>query len=229
MGFKLDKIIPWGRSIKEYIGMFHLIPGELNLSILDCGGGPASFNAQMTRQGYKVISCDPLYQFSVDEIADRIQETYQTVIDGVNANSANYVWHNLESPEQMGKIRMEAMNHFLDDFPLGLLQGRYVLDKLPNLSFKDRQFDLALCSHLLFTYSDHLSLDFHLSSIQELCRVAKEVRIFPLINLSGEQSSLLLPVLNKLQQNGYIAEVKQVNYEFQKGGNKLLSVSFTDK
>lgn len=224
MGFKLDKIIPWGRSIQEYIGMFHLTSDELNLAILDCGGGPASFNAEMTHRGYKVISCDPIYQFSADEIARRIHETYQTVIDGVKANSANYVWQNIESAEQMGKIRMEAMNQFLDDFPLGLSQGRYVLDELPNLSFKDRQFDLALVSHLLFTYTDHLSIDFHINSIHELCRVAQEVRIFPLLNVSGEQSSLLLQVIEKLQQSGYKAEIQQVNYEFQKGGNKLLSV-----
>ncbi len=225
MGFKLDKIIPWGRSLNEYIGMFDLTLDELNLAILDCAGGPASFNADMTRQGYKVISCDPIYQFSADEIAGRIEETYQTVIDGVKTNSANYVWQNIESPEQMGIIRMEAMNKFLDDFTLGLEQGRYVLDKLPNLSFKDKQFDLALCSHLLFTYSDHLSKDFHLNSIKELCRVAKQVRIFPLLNVSGERASLLLPVIEELQQSGYRAEIKQVNYEFQKGGNQLLSVS----
>ncbi|WP_009634579.1 hypothetical protein [Synechocystis sp. PCC 7509] len=225
MGFKLDKIIPWGRSTKEYIGMFDLTPQELNLAMLDCGGGPSSFNAQMTRQGCKVISCDPLYQFSADEIAGRIQETYQTVIDGVKANSTNYVWHNIESPEQLGIIRMEAMSKFLEDFSLGLQQKRYVLDKLPSLSFTDKQFDLALCSHLLFTYSDHLSIEFHYNSIQELCRVAKEVRIFPLLNISGEESSFLLPVLQNLKQSGYKAEIKQVNYEFQKGGNKLLSVS----
>ncbi|PSB32144.1 SAM-dependent methyltransferase [Chlorogloea sp. CCALA 695] len=225
MGFKLDKIILWGRSLKEYIGMFNLTPDEFNLSILDCGGGPASFNAQMTSQGHKVISCDPIYQFSADEISGRIQETYQTVIDGLKANLANYVWQNIESPEQLGKIRMEAMNQFLNDFPLGLQEGRYVLDELPNLSFKDRQFDLALVSHLLFTYSDHLSLEFHLNSIKELCRVAKEVRIFPLLNISGEQSDLLLPVLQELDNSGYKAGIQQVDYEFQKGGNQLLKVS----
>ncbi|MBW4665274.1 MAG: SAM-dependent methyltransferase [Chroococcus sp. CMT-3BRIN-NPC107] len=225
MGFKLDKIILWGRSVTEYIGMFGLTPNELDLAILDCAGGPASFNAQMNSQGCKVISCDPIYQFSADEIAERIQATYQTVINGVKANSTNYVWRNIESPDQMGEIRTRAMSQFLEDFPLGLQQGRYVVDELPSLSFKDKQFDLALCSHLLFTYSDCLSLEFHLNSIEELCRVAKEVRLFPLLNVSGEQSSLLLPVLQELQQNGYTAEIKQVDYEFQKGGNKLLKVT----
>ena len=225
MGFKLDKIILWGRSLNEYIGMFNLTPDEFNLAILDCGGGPASFNAQMTHRGHKVISCDPIYQFSADEINGRIQETYQILIDGLKANLANYVWQNIESPEQLGKIRMQAMNQFLEDFPLGLSQGRYVVDELPNLSFKERQFDLALVSHLLFTYSDHLSLEFHLNSIKELCRVAQEVRIFPLLNISGEQSELLLPVIENLQQSGYKAETQRVNYEFQKGANQLLKVS----
>lgn len=225
MGLKLASIIPWGRSIQEYIGMFALTPQELSLSILDCAGGPASFNAQMTSRGYDVISCDPIYQFTADEIARRIQDTYQILIDGVKANANNYVWHNIESPEQMGKIRMEAMKQFLADFPVGLQQGRYVVDELPKLSFSDRQFDLAVCSHLLFTYSDHLAADFHLNSIRELCRVAKEVRIFPLLNLSGETSNLLTPVIDQLQKQGYTTKIKLVDYEFQKGGNKFLSVS----
>ncbi len=225
MGFKLEKIIPWGRSLKEYMGMFHLTPDELNLAILDCGGGPASFNVEMTSQGCNVISCDPIYQFSADEINERIQETYQILIDGLKANLANYIWQNIESPEQLGKIRMEAMKNFLNDFPLGLQEGRYVLDELPSLSFKARQFNLALVSHLLFTYSDHLSIEFHLNSIKELCRVAQEVRIFPLLNISGEQSSLLLPVIEELKQSGYKVEIQQVDYEFQKGGNNLLSIS----
>lgn len=224
MGFKLASIIPWGRSVREYVGMFALTSEELKLTILDCAGGPASFNAQMTRQGYNVVSCDPIYQFSADEIAGRIQDTYQMVVDGVKANVDNYVWRNLDSPEHMGKVRMEAMEEFLADFPMGLQQRRYVVDELPELSFSDRQFDLALCSHLLFTYSDHLSAKFHIDSIQELCRVANEVRIFPLLNLSGETSNLLTQVIDTLQQQGYTTEIKPVDYEFQKGGNKLLSV-----
>lgn len=46
-----------------------------------------------------------------------------------------------------------------------------------------RSFDLAVCSHLLFLYSEHLSEDFHVESIKELCRVAGEARIFPLLEL----------------------------------------------
>jgi hypothetical protein len=120
MGFNLEKVIPWGRSMGEYIQMFNLTLEELKLNILDCGGGPASFNAEMTRQGYKVISCDPVYQFTADEIDQRIQDTYEIVIKGVKANQQDYLWHDIQSPEIMGEIRMTAMRKFLADLPFAL-------------------------------------------------------------------------------------------------------------
>lgn len=225
MSFKLENVVPWGRSMQEYVRMFDLTPDELKLSILDCAGGPASFNVELTHLGYKVISCDPIYQFTTDEIHQRIQDTYQTIINGVRATKDNFVWQDIHSPEQLGEIRMAAMRQFLDDFPLGISEGRYVTDELPVLSFNTSQFDLALCSHLLFTYSDQLGVEFHLNSILEICRVAKEVRVFPLlVNFSGETSPLLQPVMDELQKRGYKVEIKQVPYEFQKGGNKMLCI-----
>jgi SAM-dependent methyltransferase len=225
MDLKLEKVVPWGRSSEEYIRMFDLTPDDLNLRILDCAGGPASFNAEMTCQGYQVVSCDPIYQFSAEQIAQRIQETYQTVINTAKATREYFVWQDIESPEKLGQIRMSAMQQFLEDFPLGIQQGRYVNGELPMLPFNTAQFELALCSHFLFTYSDVLSQEFHLASIQELCRVAGEVRIFPLLNNFSSEVSPLLPfVMQELAAQGYHLEIKQVPYEFQKGGNQLLRI-----
>ena len=225
MSFKLEKVVPWGRSLEEYIRMFDLTPDELHLRILDCAGGPASFNAQMTRQGYNVISCDPIYEFSADEIAQRIKQTYQTVIDGAKATQEYYIWHDIHSPEQLGQIRMAAMQQFLEDLPRGIQQGRYIIGELPVLPFDSDRFDLAVCSHFLFTYSELLSLEFHIASIQEMCRVADEVRIFPLLNQYSRRVSPLLPlVMQELAAQGYSLEIKQVPYEFQKGGNQLLQI-----
>lgn len=226
MTFKLENVVPWGRSMQEYVRMFDLKPEELKLNILDCGGGPASFNAEMTQQGYSVISCDPIYQFTAAEIARRVQETYQTIIDGTKIHYDRFVWQDIPSPDELGKIRIAAMHKFIADFPLGLQQGRYVIDELPHLSFQAYQFDLALCSHFLFTYSDNLSLDFHISAISEMCRVAKEVRIFPLlVQFSGEISPWLQPVMDEMQKQGYQVEIRQVAYQFQKGGDRLLTVT----
>ena len=225
MSFKLENVVPWGRLMEEYVRMFDLTPDELKLNILDCAGGPASFNVEMTCLRYKIISCDPIYQFTASEIEQRVQDTYQAVINGVQVNFDRFVWQDIQSPAQLGKIRIAAMRQFLEDFPQGIKEGRYVIDELPVLSFNTAQFDLALCSHFLFTYSEQLGVDFHLASILEMCRVAKEVRIFPLlVNFSEETSPLLQIVMNDLQQRGYKVEIKQVPYEFQNGGNKMLCI-----
>jgi ubiquinone/menaquinone biosynthesis C-methylase UbiE len=205
--------------------MFSLSPADSPQKILDCGGGPASFNVEMTDRGYSVVSCDPIYQFSVSEIEQRIQATYAPIVEGVRANRDRYVWHTIQSPEQLGEIRLTAMRRFLADFPTGLQSGRYVVDQLPTLSFRTGQFDLALCGHLLFTYSDQLSTEFHLNAIRELCRVANEVRIFPILDVSGDVSPILPIVLEELPQQGYSLAIKPVSYEFQRGGNQLLQVS----
>uniref|UniRef100_A0ACD5H195 SAM-dependent methyltransferase n=1 Tax=Desertifilum tharense IPPAS B-1220 TaxID=1781255 RepID=A0ACD5H195_9CYAN len=189
MGFSLDRVVPWGRSHSEYLQMFALTPSDLQLNLLDCASSPASFNAEMTQQAYRVISCDPIYQFSAAEIHQRIQDTYPQIIQGVEANRDDYLWRGeICSPAQLGEVRMAAMSQFLADFPQGKTQGRYIAAELPNLPFGDRAFDLALCSHLLFSYSAQLSAAFHLEAVRELCRIAQQVRIFPLVTLSGEPS-----------------------------------------
>lgn len=225
MGLKLENVVPWGRSLEEYSRMFDLSENDLKLNILDCAAGPASFNVEMHRQGYSVTSCDPIYQFTPAEIEKRIQDTYSNLIAGIEANRSSYIWQDIHSPTELGGIRMKAMSQFLEDFSLGLQQKRYLIDALPNLSFEDKQFDLALCSHFLFTYSEHFSEEFHLASILELCRVAKEVRVFPLLKLNGERSPYLQPLVKALNKQGCQIEIKPVNYEFQIGGNQLLVVS----
>lgn len=226
MSIKLEQVIPWGRCLDEYMGMFNLKSADCELEILDCAGGPASFNVEMTRRGSKVISCDPVYQFSAVEIGDRIQATYQTVIDGVTANLDDFVWTNIADPSQLGEVRMAAMQQFLADLPLGIEQGRYVTAELPFLPFQNGQFDLALCSHFLFAYSHLLSVEFHIAAITEMCRVAKEVRIFPLLqSFSSEVSEWLEPTIKELEKAGFGVELQQVAYEFQKGGNKMLRVT----
>lgn len=59
--------------------MFGLTSREMSDRILDWAGGPSSFNVEVTREGRKVISCGPIYRFTADEIASRIEETYKTI------------------------------------------------------------------------------------------------------------------------------------------------------
>lgn len=226
MAAPLDNVAPWGRSLEEYVRMFDLSATDLQSRILDCAGGPASFNAEMHRRGVTVVSSDPIYGFSAADIARRIDETYETILKTTEETRDRFVWREIESPEHLGKIRMGAMKRFLDDLPNGLAQGRYRAGELPALPFRDREFDLALCSHFLFTYSEILTLEFHFASIRELCRVAREARIFPLLPSFGQaHSPHVAPVLEHLRAEGYRCEIGRVPYEFQCGGNEMLSVS----
>lgn len=224
MGFSLENVVPWGRSFDEYVEMFRLNEQDLSGKILGCGDGPASFNATLSRQGGDVVSVDPIYHFTATEIQYRINESYEIVLNQVRQHADTFVWDSIPSPEALGRIRMEAMDAFLADFSLGVSGGRYIAGALPNLPFKDRQFDLALCSHFLFLYSEQYSVDFHLASIQELFRVATEVRIFPLLELNGSVSRHLAPVMCELKKHGYTVAEEVVIYEFQKNGNKMLRI-----
>lgn len=221
---KLDSIVPWGRSFDEYVRMLDLRPHELTLKILDCAGGPSSFNAEMHERGHRVVSCDPLYAFPVAAIAQRISETLSRILDATRANRHNFLWRDFPSPNALAEARKAAMDKFLQDLPIGLSEGRYCTDELPTLSFPDSRFDLALCSHFLFTYSSLLGLELHLASIREMCRVAAEARIFPLVEqFANGRSPLLAQVIEKLRAEGYRCEIRRVPYEFQIGGNEMLS------
>jgi hypothetical protein len=204
---KLDEIVPWGRTLEEYKSMFSLSETNLSTKILGCGDGPASFNAEMTELGYSVVSIDPVYQFSAEQIEQRVRATYEQVISQVKQNSHNYIWKNFQDADELGKARLNAMEKFLLDYEIGKVSERYSDQSLPSLDFSDNQFELCVCSHLLFLYSEQLSLDFHMASIHELLRIASEIRIFPLLKLDGETSPYLELVTEDLSSKGYSTQI----------------------
>jgi len=222
--FTLDTVVPWGRSFDEYQRMFDLRENELAGPILGCGDGPASFNAEATARGLRVTSSDPLYQFDAAQIQGRIDATSRDVLDQTRRNAHEFVWSTIPSVEELGRVRMAAMRAFLEDYPSGRASGRYVEASLPTLPFATDAFDLALCSHFLFLYSAHLGAPFHLEAVRELCRVAREVRIFPLLALGGVPSPFVAAVTSALQSSGYTADILTVPYEFQRGGNQMLRI-----
>jgi hypothetical protein len=227
MSFALDQIVPWGRSYDEHVSMFSLTKDDLNLSILGCADGPSSFNYGLTKRGGQIISVDPLYKYTKEQIARRIKDTQNEVLYQTRQNEYEFIWSTIHSVEELGRIRISAMQEFLGDYEEGLEEGRYVPESLPSLSFVDKQFQLALCSHFLFLYSEHLDLDFHINSVHEMCRVAYEVRIFPLLKLGSMPSPYVEPVIKNIEKMGYRAEIVRVEYEFQRGGNKMLKICRT--
>jgi uncharacterized protein (DUF952 family) len=229
MAFTLDEVVPWGRSFDEYVAMFALSDDDLARRILGMADGPASFNARLTKRGGSAISADPLYRWSAPQIRERIRDVTPTVLEQARANADGFIWTtHIRSLEELRRLRESAMDEFLGDYESADARVRYVDAALPALPFADAQFDLALCSHFLFLYSEQESLLFHVDAILELCRVAAEVRIFPLLELSGAPSRHVQPVLDALDARGMAARRQRVSYEFQRGGNEMLVISRAD-
>jgi hypothetical protein len=204
--------------------MFALSDADLSASILGCADGPASFNAEATARGHSVISCDPIYRFSTGQIRERIRDTTEVILDQARRNRHEFVWTSIQSVEQLRDVRTSSMATFLDDFEAGKRQGRYLVAELPTLPFRGAAFRLAVCSHLLFLYSEQLSEDFHVSAALEMCRVADEVRIFPLVALGAVRSGHVAAVTERLRQAGHAVRIEKVDYEFQRGGNEMMRV-----
>lgn len=222
--FTLDQVVPWGRSFDEYRRMFALTDEDLRAKTIGCGDGPASFNAEATRRGSTVISCDPIYRYDGQQLRERIASTYDTILEQTRHNAGEFVWTTIRSIDELGRVRMAAMNDFLNDYMPGRTAGRYIDAALPHLPFDAASFDLALSSHFLFLYTTQLGEAFHRAAIGEMCRVATEVRIFPLLALGAVPSPLVEPMAEEWRERDFTVSIEEVPYEFQRGGNRMMRI-----
>ncbi|MBR1742058.1 MAG: SAM-dependent methyltransferase [Lachnospiraceae bacterium] len=223
MAFLLDSVVPWGRNIDEYKAMFLLNDEDKKKKIAGFGDGPASFNSQATKEGYFVKSFDIIYQFSKEQLEKRIEEVRLTVMQQIEENKDNYVWTTISNLKELETVRMSAMKEFLRDYEIGKSEERYIYYELPNqLPYENEEFDIGLSSHFLLMYTS-LGYDFHIASINEMLRVCKEVRIFPICDLDGKSTKLIDDVMAYLSKK-YSVEIKETEYEFQKGANRLLKI-----
>ena len=222
--FDFKTAVPWGRSFAEYRAFFALDELAPGAKVLDCGAGPSSFSVEAAEQGLSVCAADPLYSVSAGRIARRIEEVRPTMLASIRQAQARFVWDHYGTPEKQEAVRLAAMQRFLADFGSRQRRTEYVAAALPSLPFRDQAFDLALSSHFLLLYSKQFDLAFHLEAIRELLRVARRLRIFPLLDLDGRRSQHLEPLRQALASDGFESEVVRVDYEFQKGGNEMLRV-----
>lgn len=223
MAFKLNSVVPWGRNFEEYRLMFRLTEDDLKKKLAGFGDGPACFNRELTERGGSAVSFDPIYQFSRKDIERRINEVRVTVMEQTLQNRGNYIWTKIKSPEELENIRMSAMKRFLEDYDKGRAEGRYVYHELPDrLPFEADHFDIGLSSHFLLMYTS-LGYDFHIAAMTEMLRVCREIRVFPTVDLDAEKTELIDKVISHFREM-FRVEIVSTDYEFQKGGNKMLSI-----
>ena len=224
MALRLEEIVPFGRSFDEYSRFFALTEEDLGRRIISVADGPAGFNAEMNRLGHTVTSVDPVYEFTGREIERRFREVVDNIIDQVKATPGDWTWDYHKSPEGLRRNRERALETFLADYDDGKAEGRYVTGSLPNLPYPDKSFDVALCSHFLFLYSEKLGYEFHRDSVLEMLRVAGEARIFPIVDLTPARSVHVDPLAKELESRGFTVEFRKVDYEIQRGGNEMMRV-----
>ncbi len=142
----------------------------------------------------------------------------------IGAHPDSFVWDWHPSPASHAALRRRSLETFLTDY--ARRPGTYVAGALPRLPFADDAFDLALCSHLLFTWSDELDAGWHTAALLDLLRVAPEVRVFPLITAgTGEPVPFLDHVLQQLHDDGHTATTAEVTYRFQRGATTMLRLT----
>ncbi|MDD5587299.1 MAG: SAM-dependent methyltransferase [Alphaproteobacteria bacterium] len=224
MTLTLDKVIIRGRTFDEYTGMFALSEDDLNKRILDCGGGAASFNALLSKRGGRVVSIDPLYRLTSEEIAAHAEEAHNLIIEQMRKSKNDYVWTTVRSFKELEMLRQSAVQDFLADYMQGKKENRYIVAELPNLPFGKQEFGLALCSHFLLHYAEQFNLGFHMQSFRELSRVADEVRTYPLLEYNTKRCRYLDDIVSGLSSEGYDVAIKPVPYELIKGANEMLVV-----
>ncbi|MGW6279209.1 class I SAM-dependent methyltransferase [Kribbella sp. NPDC055071] len=209
------------RSYAEYEAMFDL--KELPDSVLDCCAGGASFTAEAAERGVDAIAVDPAYELEQSELVDTVRRSLPATSGIIDEHQGSFVWHWYGTPERKDQFRVEAADRFLQD--IAATPERYIAAGLPDLPFGDGRFELVLCSHLLFTWSDKYDREWHETALRELIRVSNaEVRVFPLVMQgAGEPVPYLHDMLEGLEGVRY--EIRKVPYEFQVGADEMLVIT----
>jgi hypothetical protein len=222
----LKKFVLWGHHLKDYQDMFNLSDEMLDTKrVIEYGAGVTSFNAEMNEKGHSVLSVDPIYDLTLDEIKTMVEEVFDTTVAKIKANKDKYNWKSYGDITTLLAERKQGIQTFYDDFEAGKADGRYIgITEGEALQLENYAYDLALITHHLFVNFEDKGEQDHVRLIQEMVRVAGEVRIFPLLNKYGQVSQLLGPVMLALQQQDLGLEVRQVASKLQKAGNAMLRV-----
>jgi len=223
-GLVLDKVVLLGRTLEEYRRFFALEVEKLRgKAILDVAAGVSSFCAEANRLGLNVTALDSIYDLSGEEIRRRCEPDLDQVTQAIG-NLKTYRWKFYRSPEFLRRFRERAYRTFLDDYATG--QGtRYVSGRLPNLPFRDDQFDLTLVSYLLFVYEDQFDYEFHKRSLLEIMRVTRgEARLYPVVTFEARRCAYLDRLKKDPELRDFRFEEVQTDFEFLVNSNYYLRV-----
>lgn len=221
----MRETVLWGHHLDDYRRMFALSDVDERSRLLEYGCGITAVNAECHTLHHMITSCDPLFSLPKDELQVLVDTLFNEAVYHVQATAAQYDCRDYGSLDALIDNRRKGVGECLADYQKGQKEKRYLpVDLDAILPFDNFTFDLALSSYFLFSSMANAGADFHLWHIRELARVAKEVRIFPLISVDGRLAPEIGPVLIGLQQGNYGVEIRDVDYQLQSGAHAMLRV-----
>lgn len=225
MTLTLENIAITGRTLDEYSAFFDLTLKDLkDKKILDCPSGASSFVATLKYNRIDAKGVDIIYEFDKKDIEAQGLKSIEKIYENTSWMDV-YKMDFYKSKSNHRIYRENALKTFISDYD----KESYIFAKLPKLPFENDSFDIALSSHLLFVYDDRLDYKFHKNSILEMLRVAKEVRIFPLVDFKNSRvdeeenfSPFVYKVLEELKE--FNCELTKTTFEFQPRANYYLKI-----
>ncbi|WAH37252.1 SAM-dependent methyltransferase [Alicyclobacillus dauci] len=226
VGLDLSRIVFIGRTWEEYLLMFNLSKEDLmGRKVLDCPSGACSFTANANKNGIDTMATDIAYYHDVDDLEKKGFQDIEHTMQSMEKSAGNYIWNFFSDIGELKRMRTQALTECVSDMK-EFGASRYLPAVLPQLPFTDKQFDVTLSAHFLFTYTDRLDYDFHIQTMNELFRVTgEEVRIFPTVDMEGKKYEYMDTLIEWVSGQGWTAEEIQVPYEFQKNANTMLKLT----
>ena len=218
----MERTVLWGHHLEEYRDMFDLQESSFSMRFLEFQCGPSAFQYDLRGRSAHLVSYDDWFCLDKKAISGQIEESFETRLVQISAQPQSFNFSRYGGLEALVAYRREGVAHFLQDYDLGHAEGRYLPAATKTLAFEPFFFDYALSAHHFFSSIVPQTVEYHLTLLKELARVAKEVRIFPLVDANGVPSPLLGPVILALQQQHFGVEVREVSYQVQPKGNAML-------
>jgi hypothetical protein len=211
----------WIYNLADYRQIFGFIDTELPKKVLDYPAGISSVNAELYAQGKRIVSCDPAYHFSTQQMQQHAQQILQHNIQHLQQHQ-NILSNNQAIDEIIQRWR-HSTEVFLADYATGKQQGRYRIIELPPAPEPDGAFELLFCTDLLFNSSVR-ALYSPQNLINALIGLATDVRIFPLSDEKNVIAGELGPILLAFQQQNFGVEIRAVNSSQRRDANAMLRI-----
>ncbi len=224
--FKLDRVAFYGRTLEEYLLYFDLdIDALKGVKTLDCPAGTSSFVAQAREAGVDAVGLDMEYGADMEKLKERWGQDVENIFDELGRVPHLFNWDYYRSPGDVLEHRERALKLFMEDYPKGAGEGRYIKGALPHLPFEDGEFELVLSGHFLFTYSDRLDYQFHYDSIIEMIRVSSNtLKIYPLCGLDTMPVAFMQELISDISRVGHRCELRKVPFRFQQNSDTMLQI-----